>query len=211
MNDQGIFRITLVRHGESIGNAEERLQGHADFPLSELGRAQVRSLAQRWRAGRVAFDRVVSSPLLRAVETARILSAALASDFEIDPLWIERDAGAHAGLEWDRIDAGAGSLDEDGGRCSALGESDAALAERARRAVDSLLAREPARYLVVSHRALLNAALLAILGIPAGTDHPPPPTFRLANASFARLRFYPAAGRWQVDAIGDGVHWSPDV
>ncbi|MBK8824271.1 MAG: histidine phosphatase family protein [Anaerolineales bacterium] len=45
------FHITLLRHGESVGNAESRWQGQADFPLTDTGRAQARALAERWKVG----------------------------------------------------------------------------------------------------------------------------------------------------------------
>ena len=50
MNDTSIYHVTFLRHGESVGNAEDRFQGHADFPLTEKGRTQARSLADRWLA-----------------------------------------------------------------------------------------------------------------------------------------------------------------
>ncbi len=43
------MELLLIRHGESVGNAESRMQGHYDSPLTELGRAQVRLLAERLR------------------------------------------------------------------------------------------------------------------------------------------------------------------
>ena len=47
-NDKPVFQFAFLRHGESIGNVESRWQGQADYPLTEKGRAQVRSLAGRW-------------------------------------------------------------------------------------------------------------------------------------------------------------------
>jgi len=39
------YTFTFLRHGGSVGNAEERFQGQSDFPLTEAGRTQARSLA----------------------------------------------------------------------------------------------------------------------------------------------------------------------
>ena len=63
-------RIALVRHGRTEWNAQKRLQGQADKPLSDEGRARVRT----WRLpdDLHAFD-WVASPLSRAQETARLL------------------------------------------------------------------------------------------------------------------------------------------
>jgi len=41
------YHITLLRHGESVGNSEGRVQGQADYPLTETGRQQAHSLAER--------------------------------------------------------------------------------------------------------------------------------------------------------------------
>jgi len=60
------YHIVFLRHGESVGNAEDRFQGQADFPLTDKGRAQAKALAERWLVEGVTFDRCISSPLLRA-------------------------------------------------------------------------------------------------------------------------------------------------
>lgn len=64
-------RLTLIRHGLTAWNLGGRFQGHTDVPLSDEGRAQARALAG-YVAAVQGVDAVVSSPLLRAVETARI-------------------------------------------------------------------------------------------------------------------------------------------
>jgi probable phosphoglycerate mutase len=63
----------LLRHAQSVWNAEGRWQGQADPPLSDLGFAQATSVA-RLLAGWPGFDVVASSDLQRARETARILA-----------------------------------------------------------------------------------------------------------------------------------------
>lgn len=77
--------LVLVRHGRTAANAAHRLQGHLDLPLDDEGFVQVAALAQ-W-IGHV--DRVVSSPLLRARQTAEAFSAT----YEVDERWIELDYG----------------------------------------------------------------------------------------------------------------------
>ncbi len=59
--------LALLRHGETRWSRERRIQGRTDIPLSEEGRA---SLAERSLPAEWAQCRVVSSPLLRCVETA---------------------------------------------------------------------------------------------------------------------------------------------
>ncbi|MFN3491164.1 MAG: histidine phosphatase family protein, partial [Anaerolineales bacterium] len=85
------FFITLLRHGESVGNAEMRWQGQKDYPLTERGRAQAQALAARWKQAEVKFDAVIASPLSRAKETAEIITSSLNVDVQFDELWMERD------------------------------------------------------------------------------------------------------------------------
>ena len=69
------MRIVLVRHGESVGNAEGRAQGHADFSLSARGQDQAERLRERLQADGFKPTHVYSSPLRRAAETAGVLAA----------------------------------------------------------------------------------------------------------------------------------------
>jgi broad specificity phosphatase PhoE len=64
-------RLILVRHGESVGNFENRLQGHTDYDLTPKGHAQASLTAERLLELGVAA--VYTSPLLRASATARII------------------------------------------------------------------------------------------------------------------------------------------
>lgn len=77
--------LILVRHGQTDANARGLLLGRGDPPLNEQGRRQATALANAIPSA----YRVVSSPLLRARETA----AAFGLDVETDPRWIELDYG----------------------------------------------------------------------------------------------------------------------
>ncbi len=70
-------RLILVRHGQSMANAEQRVQGWADDPLSPLGVQQATHLAAWLRQHDAAIDQLVSSPLQRAHQTAVMLGNAL--------------------------------------------------------------------------------------------------------------------------------------
>jgi broad specificity phosphatase PhoE len=209
MMDDLVFYITFLRHGESTGNAENRLQGHSDFPLSETGRNQARALGKRWQSEGLTFDAAIASPLSRARETAEIVAAALKiPTLELDPLWVERDMGKRSGLTMDEIHAQFqdpdfvnpyDSIDESG-------EGDWALYLRGGQALHKILQRPPARYLVVTHGAILNMTLYAILGI-APQPNFQGPRFRLENTAFCQFRYFPQVHRWRVDVIGDRNHW----
>ena len=61
-------------------------------------RQQAHSLAKRWQQESKRFDTFIASPLVRAKETAEIITAALNLPLEFDPIWMERNNGRLAGL-----------------------------------------------------------------------------------------------------------------
>ena len=67
-------KLILVRHGETLLNREGRVQGLSDAPLSELGKAQARAVADALASD--APFHLYSSPLSRAVQTARPIADA---------------------------------------------------------------------------------------------------------------------------------------
>src|SRR6478609_11898807 len=70
------MEIMLLRHGESEGNAQGRMQGRRDFPLSALGREQAARAAAFIRSSGLSLHAVYTSPLKRASETAAIVAEA---------------------------------------------------------------------------------------------------------------------------------------
>jgi broad specificity phosphatase PhoE len=67
-----MLEIFFIRHGESVGNKEERFRGRCDFELNENGLKQAEALRQEL-AG-VEFSAVYSSPLQRALKTAQTMA-----------------------------------------------------------------------------------------------------------------------------------------
>jgi len=78
------MRILLARHGETEWNSEGRYQGQGfDIPLSATGRSQAEALASR--LADFDFTRIVSSPLLRARQTAEIVLGNRSVPVTLDP------------------------------------------------------------------------------------------------------------------------------
>lgn len=100
--------VALVRHGQSRGNVEHRFHGgRLGGELSELGREQADVAAQLLRA-RLAGSpiRVVTSPLGRALQTARLLSDALSAELHEEAALKETDFGDWTGrLEEEVLEA----------------------------------------------------------------------------------------------------------
>ena len=92
-------RFLIVRHGETVWNAEGRIQGHSDTKLSEHGVLQAQAVARR--LADVTIDAVYSSDLLRASETANIILAGRVVPFYQTHLLRERYYGVFEGLTVD--------------------------------------------------------------------------------------------------------------
>ena len=70
-------RLYLLRHGQTEFNVKKLVQGRCDSPLTDLGRQQARAAAAWLKAHGVAPDKVVSSPLGRAMDTASLVACEL--------------------------------------------------------------------------------------------------------------------------------------
>jgi len=68
------MNIYITRHGQTDWNLAKKLQGRSDIPLNENGIAQARQTFLGLKKSGISFDRVYSSPLLRAEKTAEIIS-----------------------------------------------------------------------------------------------------------------------------------------
>ncbi len=96
------MKLVLVRHGETTWNAMGKLQGREDIPLSEAGRQQARAAGRA--LSRYPFSGpgpvIITSPLQRAAETARLIAGELprVTALQEDSVLLERDYGAGAGL-----------------------------------------------------------------------------------------------------------------
>ncbi|KJC63242.1 histidine phosphatase family protein [Agreia bicolorata] len=90
--------LVLVRHGETDWNLGRRIQGGTDIPMNDTGRAQAEAAAERladeeWHA-------IVTSPLDRARETARIIAERLGlGELQVDDRLVERAYGEAEGMD----------------------------------------------------------------------------------------------------------------
>ena len=94
--------LYLTRHGETEWNAQNKVCGITDVDLTDKGRAQARELGEKLRDYKI--DLIVSSPLKRALETARMVEGGRGVPIEVDRRLIEQDYGVYEGA--DRLDPG---------------------------------------------------------------------------------------------------------
>ena len=210
MAESTFHTIVFLRHGESVGNAEDRFQGHADFPLTEKGQLQAQALAERWASEGVTFDACIASPLMRARQTAETVAKALKVPIEFDDDWKEINNGLAAGLkeeEAERI-APHPAIMTPYTRFGQTGESRWELYLRAGGAIQRLVERMPGRYLVVSHGGILNMAMYAMLGIPVQMDSTGA-RFFFDNTAFITMQYEPQHHNWRMLNF-DRSHWKDD-
>jgi broad specificity phosphatase PhoE len=144
--------LLLVRHGETDWNAAGRLQGHTDRPLNDYGRTQARRLAEQLHGDGIAA--IYASDLVRARETAEILSERLGLPVLLDADLRERNWGSWEGLTPDE-------------RLSVEfeGETTEEHRERMLRAVGQIAERHPGRrVVVVTHGGSMRRIQAAVAG-----------------------------------------------
>lgn len=153
------MELLIVRHGESVANAEGRMQGQRDYPLSAVGERQAALLGRFLRSSGMRFDAAYTSPLTRARSTALALTTALGlPEAELAPELSELHAGSLQGLTRVEIDQGFPGflrrrLTELGDFSEYGGESYADVQLRIR----SLMARWHERHSSDAHRILAVA------------------------------------------------------
>lgn len=179
--------LYCVRHGESQFNAQGRIQGQTDTPLSPLGVRQSEALA-RELAG-YPVQAVYSSPLRRALETAQPIAAALGQEVRTDARLMEINAGIFQGLDWSQIEQ---QYPDEARRWKSFdpdfvipgGESRRSLMQRGRQALEAIREAGWSQAVVVAHGGLLAAAIKALLDIPAQRN-----PISLFNGSISVLRW----------------------
>lgn len=71
------MKIILLRHGETMWNREQRLQGCKDLPLTKEGEAQIYDTGRRLAEYGLQIDRIIASPLQRTYKTAQTIASEL--------------------------------------------------------------------------------------------------------------------------------------
>ncbi|HEX2394094.1 MAG TPA: histidine phosphatase family protein [Bacteroidales bacterium] len=177
--------ICLIRHGETDWNASGRLQGREDIELNNAGRQQAILLAGYLQKSE--WDLIISSPLKRACESARIIASQLSIP---DPVIInqlhERDYGEASGM----LPEERRSRFPDG---KFPGQEDFEdLRKRAMATISEIATRYAGkRIIVISHGAWINSVLYTLSSSEFGSFKT-----RLKNACINLLNF--SGNTWHV-------------
>ena len=170
------MEILVVRHGQSIADIEDRLEGRADFELTELGCKQVNCLS-KWIKVNYKIDVILSSPLKRAAKTARFISEETGSSIIFDDSLMEWDNGLLAGLL--RLEANVKFPPPADGRRphDEFAQAESYINFRARaemfwsRIVHKYEKEEgKSRICIVSHGGMINMLFRSFMMLPVNTD-----------------------------------------
>ncbi len=143
--------IFLVRHGETVDNARQIMQGQTPGCLNEKGREQAQTVARRLAAEQ--FDAVIASDLQRAIQTAELIAEPHHLPVTTTPLLRERDWGSFTGRFIPDLRGEVWPEDI---------ESEAALLVRARTFLIYITATWPGKRVVAVGHGIINKAILAV-------------------------------------------------
>lgn len=220
---QDRLKLLFIRHAESVGNVERRMQGHADYELTARGRQQARQLAERlWAKGQPP-SKVYSSPLKRAAQTAEILLAQRTSEPVPHPISIptieptieyaeellEFQNGIFKGLTWDEaqerypelcadLEASPDWIPAPGAETLQDGR------DRAERFIQRVLAthRNGETLWIVTHSWILQHLIAAMLG----SDR----TWHCSTKNTAVFEFWLERSRWTLPSDNPN-RWNSDL
>lgn len=199
------MRLVLIRHAESEGNAENRFQGHRDFPLTARGVEQAARLAARLKDRHL--DAIYASPLARADHTARLVAEVKGMPITPLPSVMEYDFGQYSGMSITEIEAIAPELAAaQRGRGAYYvpwpgEEGRAAFRERVQSAIWALEPTHPDQTVAVfTHGGVIAVFCQHVLGL----SHDRRPPFAVDNTSIFEIEV--RGGRGTLWTTNDTCH-----
>jgi len=195
----------FLRHGEAAWNAEGRLCGSTDVPLSDAGRRQAQLLARRLQP--IPVEALYSSPLSRALESARLIGEVIGHGPVVDHRLAELNYGAWEGRTFEEIKRADPAIynawDADPATLAPPeGESGVHLIER----VTPFLAEVAQRHasgnvVVVCHKTVCRLLACHMMGVPLREYRR-----RITMENAALNIFETREGKWRVVALNDTSH-----
>ncbi len=184
------MKLILIRHGETYWNKERRIQGgSSDTELSEVGLKQANLLTSFLKGENVSV--IVSSPLKRALDTAKAIASQHKIPVEIEAGLKEIEVGEMEGLSASSLNTGFSQYlmrgwQEGGSGRLPGGESFVELQHRSWACIERLLAEHKERTaVVVSHYFVILAIIFKALGLQLDCL----PKFRLDTGGVSIIEF----------------------
>jgi probable phosphoglycerate mutase len=196
-------QIFLTRHGETGWNAEQRMQGHLDSPLTATGIAQAQALANSLVGQR--FSALYSSDLGRAYRTAQYLAEVVSLEILTDSRLREKKLGLFQGLTRseliERFPQEFRNYQDDPNFVVPEGESTTQFFDRCVICFNDIARQHPReKVLVVTHGGVLNQFFRYVLNIPLDA----PRKFSIFNTSLNIFSYQNES--WTLESWGNLNH-----
>ncbi len=201
-------RLVLLRHGQTDHNATGRMQGHLDSVLTDMGREQAAQAAPI--IAKLEPDRLISSDLSRAADTATLIGTATGLPVKLDPRLRETHLGEWQGLTVEQVEQSwPGAIAHwrsDPEWAPPGGESRLEVVRRSRPVVEELdeelAGGDDSTVVLVAHGGLIAGLVCGMLALPT----PSWPTIGgVGNCKWATLARRPDHPRWRLAAYNIGV------
>lgn len=202
--------LHLLRHGQTAASRENRFSGHADPPLTDVGRAMAEQFAAAY--ARVPWTAIYRSPMQRCEQTLAPLLARTRVVPVVEDALKEIGYGEWEGLAHDEVrarfpDAYAYWAHDVASRGTPGGETAFQVAARAMSAVERIRARHTdGNVLIVSHKATLRIVVCALLGMDVREFRE-----RIAQPVAAVSVFEIEGRKTMLKRLGDVSHLSAEL
>lgn len=194
--------VLLIRHGQTDANAAGIVQGHLPTPLNQLGIKQAELLAKRLFVYHPPITRLITSPLIRAVQTAEPISRLLRLHAVPVDAWTERHFGSGQGKPFDlyRIMTH--------GQLGHVDPEDAEPKDTFDIRVRHALADLDPSYVtaVITHGGVIGSILRQIISGQIPTSNPPQQRKPVPNCSILHLMREDLTFPWKISCLHDASH-----
>ena len=195
--------LYIVRHGETVWNILDKMQGVKDSSLTDKGKNHAEKMGEKLKALDAGFSVLYSSDLGRAFDTAALINKSLNLDIKTDERLRERNMGVFEGHSWDYVrenykqDFNCLVSDDDSYRIPE-GESRGDYRDKVISFMEYIAEKhEGENVLAVTHRGFINFFLRIILNIPLNARS----GLKINNASLSVFTLH--KGRWLLERFGD--------
>lgn len=198
---EAVTRISIVRHGETEWNIDDRMQGIKDSPLTDKGIKLAKELGEKLSG--MKFSRIYTSDLGRAFDTAKYINERL--DLEIVPekLLRERNMGIFEGYSWAYVkehypEEFRKTVSDDMEYRIPGGQSKQDYVDQIADFMKFITEKHPGEnILAVTHRGFIDFFMRQVMGISVNARR----CFKVGNTSLNVFSF--EKGRWVLEHFGD--------
>lgn len=166
-------KITFIRHGATINSEENRLFDDENYPpLNNDGIVEIQKIANWVKQKGLKVDKIYTSPALRTIQSAEIISKTVKQNFEIIPGLIGRKYGIWSGLTFEQIEEKYPDMLAEYHKnpvtyspegAEALNNLNQRVQETLNAIIDKNIGK---RLIVITHDEVIQAAVRNILDIP---------------------------------------------